>query len=73
MKTISQIAKESGCTYDSVYRVILNNNLVPVSYTEKNRFYAKIQIDFIFKILYFEMKCNLITLESSMNKLEKLD
>jgi hypothetical protein len=67
MKSITQIAQAAGCTYDAVHRVILNNKLTPVSYEDKFRMYHQTQIDFIFKILYFERKMTFITLESKMN------
>jgi len=75
MKTISQIAKEAGVTYRDVYSVIIANKITPVSYKEHERYrlYAQIQIDLIHKVLYFERKCNVVILESSMNKKEAPD
>jgi hypothetical protein len=67
MKTTQQIAKATGCTYDAVYRAVLNNKLTPVSYEDKFRMYGQSQIDFIFKILYFGRKMNFITYESKLN------
>lgn len=67
MKTIQEIATAAGCDYQSVYRVILNNKLTPISYEDKFRMYGQSQIDFIFKILYFERKMTFITFESKLN------
>jgi len=70
LKTISQIAKEAGCTFRNVYEVIKKNKIKPIYYDKKTiRIYARIQIELIFKVLYFEGKCNVITLESKMNEI----
>jgi len=68
MKSISEIAKQAGCLYENVYRVIINNRFTPAGYNGTIKLYAPIQVDFIFKILYFERKIDYVILESSMNK-----
>lgn len=70
MKTISEMAKCVGVTYRNVNDCILENNLTPVAYDGKDRFYSKLQEDFIYKQLYFAGLTNMITFESKMNFLK---
>lgn len=67
MKTISEMAKFAGVTYRNVNDCLLFNKMKPVAYDGKNRFYCKIQEDFIYKQLYFARLTNMITFESKMN------
>ena len=67
MKTISEMAVECGCTYHSVYAVILDLRLTPIDYSGKERYYHRSQIDLIYKTLYFKRKCDILTIESKMN------
>lgn len=71
MKTAGEMAKECGCSYNDVQSIIVSNNLTPVSYLGAKRLFSQIQEDFIYKTLYFERKCFVLTLESKMNKPEE--
>lgn len=67
MKTISEMAKCAEVTYRNVNDCILYNKLTPIKYDGKDRFYSKLQEDFIYKQLYFARLTNIITFESKMN------
>ena len=71
MRTLTEMQKETGCRYRDIYRVIIANKLTPVHYENRQRYYADITVNFIYKILYFERKLNIVTIESKMNKPEK--
>ena len=73
MKTISQMAKECGCTYREVVDVVRNLNFTPDKYIQRNRFYCKSKEDLIYKTLYFIGKCNMVTFESKMNVKETFE
>jgi len=66
--TIAQIANTIGCTFRDVLFVILQTKLTPVIYVENQRMYSKHQIDFIYKLLYFDRKCTFEIIESKINK-----
>ena len=72
MKTISEMSKECGCTYESVYRTILKLKMIPMDYVQgrKKRLYHRYQVDLVYKTLYFERKCNMVIFESKMNHVE---
>lgn len=70
MKTVSQMARECGCKYSDVQNVITSNKMKSAECRGTYRLFSQIQEDFIYKTLYFERKCFILTLESKMNKPE---
>ena len=69
MKLISQIAKETGCTYEEVYRAAKNNGQL-INDNQYRHKLNKMQENFVLKILYFERKCDVVIFESKMNRVE---
>ena len=67
MKTVSEMARECGCTYQDVKDIILTLNFTPDKYIQRIRFYCKSKEDLIYKTLYFIGKCDMVTFESKMN------
>jgi len=65
MKKISQVAKESGVTYEVVSEIIRKEGFVCQKLGHITL--TKEQEDLIHQILYFEGKISEITLESKMN------
>jgi hypothetical protein len=59
-KTVSQIAKETGCSYDEVYQVACHY---------PSLLFDEHQERLIHLALYFTSKTNELTLESKINKI----
>lgn len=76
MKTIRQIAKETGCSYETVFRTVKKEQLI-VHYEDRG-FGTKLNLtihqeDYIHDILYWSGYFTELTIESKMNKPEPIE
>lgn len=67
MKSITEIAKETGIHRDEINRIVTNENLNQIIYNG-NRYVDRIAEDKIHNILFFTGKIEYVIIESKINK-----
>jgi len=67
MKTISQISKICGTTWEIVYRSIQRLNIIPVHKKGRINYYDDFQLELIIDNLFYAGKIKYLIYESKMN------